>query len=228
MTPVLENQFSLARYWEQGDAISHAVAYLLLAMSLASWFFILSKAYAAWRIRRSAPALQAFWDAPTMHDGVAALEQADPEAIYAPLAQSGAKQLMVSGKPSLGGEMGHAAQVTRVLRVAIQTSTTRLESGLTLLASIGATAPFVGLLGTVWGIYHALANVSSSGTVQIDKVAGPVGEALIMTAIGLSVAIPAVLAYNGFNRVNRLTMAELDAFAHDLHAYLTTGERTRN
>ncbi len=228
MTPVLDNQFSLARYWEQGDAISHAVAYLLLAMSLASWFFILSKSYAAWRIRRSAPALQAFWDAPTMHDGVAALELADPEAIYAPLAQQGAKQLMVSGRPSLGGEMGHAAQVTRLLRVAIHRSTQRLESGLTLLASIGATAPFVGLLGTVWGIYHALANVSASGTVQIDKVAGPVGEALIMTAIGLSVAIPAVLAYNGFNRVNRLTMAELDAFAHDLHAYLTTGERTRN
>jgi biopolymer transport protein ExbB len=228
MTPVLENQFSLARYWEQGDAISHAVAYLLLAMSLASWFFILSKAYASWRIRKSAPALQAFWDAPTMHDGVAGLAQADQEAIYAPLAQAGAKQLAVSGKPSLGAEMGHAEQVTRVLRVALQHSTHRLESGLTLLASIGATAPFVGLLGTVWGIYHALANVSASGTVQIDKVAGPVGEALIMTAIGLSVAIPAVLAYNGFNRVNRLTMAELDAFAHDLHAYLTTGERTRN
>jgi biopolymer transport protein ExbB len=228
MTPALDNQFSLARYWEQGDAISHAVAWLLLAMSLASWFFILSKAYAAWRIRRSAPALLAFWDAPTMHDGVAGLAQADQEAIYAPLAQAGAKHLSQSGKPSLGGEMGHAEQVTRVLRVALQHSTQRLESGLTLLASIGATAPFVGLLGTVWGIYHALANVSASGTVQIDKVAGPVGEALIMTAIGLSVAIPAVLAYNGFNRVNRLTMSELDAFAHDLHAYLTTGERLRN
>ena len=98
---------------------------------------------------------------------------------------------------------------------------------MTLLASIGSTAPFVGLLGTVWGIYHALAAVSTAGTVQIDKVAGPVGEALIMTAIGLTVAIPAVLAYNGFNRVNRLTLAELDAFAFDLHAHLTTGERAR-
>jgi biopolymer transport protein ExbB len=216
-----DSQFTLSRFWEQGDSISHAVAFALLAMSLLSWFFILAKAYAALRIRRSAPAVQAFWEAPTMQDGVAALSLADPEQIYTPLAQQGAAQLKAAARPSLGGEMDHAAQVTRVLRVAINASTNRLEGGLTLLASIGATAPFVGLLGTVWGIYHALANVSSHGTVQIDKVAGPVGEALIMTAIGLAVAIPAVLAYNGFNRVNRLTLSELDAFAHDLHAYLT-------
>ena len=225
--PTLDNQFSLARYWEQGDAISHLVAYVLLAMSLVSWFFILSKAVAAWRMRRSAPALAAFWDAASMADGVAGLEQADRERIFAPLAQLGAAQLSPASRPSLGGALGHAEQVTRVLRGAIHRATTRLESGLTLLASIGATAPFVGLLGTVWGIYHALANVSVSGTVQIDKVAGPVGEALISTAIGLTVAIPAVLAYNGFNRLNRLTLIELDAFAHDLHAYLTTGERVR-
>lgn len=225
MTPAVANQFTLAHYWEQGDGISHAVAFVLLAMSLVSWFFILSKAFAAWRVRRSSPAVQAFWEAPTMGDGVAALELADPEKIYLPLAQQGAAHIKVAGRQSLGGEMDRAAQVTRVLRVAIQRSTNRLEGGLTVLASIGATAPFVGLLGTVWGIYHALANVSANGTVQIDKVAGPVGEALVMTAIGLTVAIPAVLAFNAFNRVNRLTLAELDAFAHDLHAYLTTGAR---
>jgi biopolymer transport protein ExbB len=225
MTPADANQFTLAHYWEQGDGISHAVAFVLLAMSLVSWFFILSKAFAAWRVRRSSPAVQAFWEAPTMGDGVAALELADPEKIYLPLAQQGAAHIKVAERQSLGGEMDRAAQVTRVLRVAIQRSTNRLEGGLTVLASIGATAPFVGLLGTVWGIYHALANVSASGTVQIDKVAGPVGEALVMTAIGLTVAIPAVLAFNAFNRVNRLTLAELDAFAHDLHAYLTTGAR---
>jgi len=225
MTPAVANQFTLAHYWEQGDGISHAVAFVLLAMSLVSWFFILSKAFAAWRVRRSSPAVQAFWEAPTMGDGVNALALADPEKIYLPLAQQGAAQIRVAERRSLGGEMDHAAQVTRVLRVAIQRSTNRLEGGLTVLASIGATAPFVGLLGTVWGIYHALANVSANGTVQIDKVAGPVGEALVMTAIGLTVAIPAVLAFNAFNRVNRLTLAELDAFAHDLHAYLTTGAR---
>lgn len=224
MTPDLDHQFSLARYWERGDAISHAIAYLLLAMSLVSWFFILAKSFAAWRTRRSAPAVLAFWDAPTLADGVAALTLADPELIYAPLAQQGAVQLAgPSGKASLGGTLQHGEQVTRLLRGAIHRSTMRLEAGLTLLASIGSTAPFVGLLGTVWGIYQALAAVSASGTVQIDKVAGPVGEALIMTAIGLSVAIPAVLAYNGFNRVNRLTLSELDAFAHDLHAYWMRG-----
>lgn len=215
-----DSHFSLARYWEQGDAISHALAWLLLAMSLLSWFFILSKSLAAWRIRRSAPALQAFWQAPTLADGMAALALADREQIYLPLAEQASAALQAPARATLGGAGGPDEQLTRVLRNAIHQSGARIEGGLTLLASIGATAPFVGLLGTVWGIYHALANVSVSGTVQIDKVAGPVGEALIMTAIGLSVAIPAVLAYNGLNRVNRLTLAELDAFAYDLHACL--------
>ena len=225
MTPTLENQFSLARYWSQGDVISHAVAYLLLLMSLVSWFLILSKGWSAWRIRRSAPALDAFWAAPGIDDAVAALQLADPEKVFAPLALQGAAHLARSGAGSLGAAMAPGEQITRVLRLAIHRVTQRLEGGLTALASIGATAPFVGLLGTVWGIYHALAAVSAAGVVQIDTVAGPVGEALIMTGFGLAVAIPAVLAYNGLNRANRLTLAELDAFAHDLHAYLMTGAR---
>src|SRR5471030_2740486 len=122
MTPDLDHQFSLARYWERGDAISHAIAYLLLAMSLVSWFFILAKSYAAWRTRRSAPAVQAFWDAPTMADGVAALTLADPELIYAPLAQQGAARLAghagAAARASLSGTLGHGEQVTRLLRVA--------------------------------------------------------------------------------------------------------------
>jgi len=229
MTPALGNQFSLARYWEQGDAIGHAVAWLLLAMSLVSWYLILSKGLSAWRVRRTAGALDAFWNAPNLKDGLAALKLADVEYVYAPLALLGAAQVALDGAPMLWGELTPGEQLTRVLRQAIHRSTARLESGLTLLASIGATAPFVGLLGTVWGIYHALAAVSMAGVVQIDKVAGPVGEALIMTAFGLVVAIPAVLAYNGLNRANRLTLAELDAFAHDLLAYLRdrdiSGER---
>ena len=222
MTPgAVENQFSLARYWSQGDAISHAVAWLLLLMSLASWYLILSKTWSAWRIRRSAGALDAFWAAPSMADAVALLKLADREGVYVALAEQGAAHL--APVASLSADMAPGEQITRVLRTAVQRATQRLESGLTALASIGATAPFVGLLGTVWGIYHALAAVSAAGTVQIDKVAGPVGEALIMTGFGLMVAIPAVLAYNGLNRVNRLTMAELDAFAYDLHAYLLNG-----
>jgi biopolymer transport protein ExbB len=227
MTPTADNNFSLAHYWSHGDTISHAIAYVLLAMSLVSWFLILSKTWAAWRVRRSSAAVDAFWGAPTMPDAVAALKLADPERLYSPLALQGAAHLGASATATLGGEMGPDERITRVLRLAIHRSTQRLESGLTVLASIGSTAPFVGLLGTVWGIYHALASVSAAGVVQIDKVAGPVGEALIMTGFGLTVAIPAVLAYNGLNRVNRLTLAELDAFAHDLHAYLTTGARAR-
>lgn len=220
-TPIYlaNNHFSLARYWEQGDAISHAVAWLLLAMSLVSWFVILSKAYSTWRVRSAAPALDAFWGAPNLKDGIALLTLADREDIYAPLPTYSLAHS--AGGNNLAGEMKREEQIVRVLRQQITRSTHRIESGLTLLASIGATAPFVGLLGTVWGIYHALSNVSAAGIVQIDKIAGPVGEALIMTAFGLVVAIPAVLAYNGLNRLNRLTLSELDGFAHDLQSYFT-------
>ena len=213
------NAFSLARYWEQGDAISHAVAYLLLAMSVVSWFYILSKAWSLWRVRKAAPAIDAFWAAPTIKDGIALLSLADSEDVFAPLPTYALAHS--AGARTLAGEMSRDEQVVRVLRQQITRSTHRVESGLTFLASVGATAPFVGLLGTVWGIYHALANVSAAGIVQIDKVAGPVGEALIMTGFGLVVAIPAVLAYNGFNRLNRVTLAELDGFAHDLRSYFT-------
>jgi biopolymer transport protein ExbB len=125
----------------------------------------------------------------------------------------------------LSGSVDRNEVVTRVLRQEMNRTSARLESGLTLLASVGSTAPFIGLFGTVWGIYHALLQIASSGQVMIDKVAGPVGEALIMTAAGLAVAIPAVLAYNAFTRTNRVVMAELDGFAHDLHALVTTGQR---
>ena len=216
----------IGQYWSQTDGISHAVAILLLLMSVASWLYILSKGWSAWRIRRSAGALDAFWQAPTLPDAIALLTQADTEQVYAPLAiQSAQAAALGSQTGSLNAASDPGELITRTLRREINRVSSRLESGLTLLASIGATAPFVGLLGTVWGIYHALTAVSLAGTVQIDKVAGPVGEALIMTALGLTVAIPAVLAYNAFTRVNRITLAELDAFAHDLHAFLTTGAR---
>lgn len=215
----IDQSFTIARYWEQGDAVSHTVAYLLLAMSLVSWFFIFSKTYSSWRVRAAAPAIEAFWAAPNVTDGIAVLTVADSEDIFAPLPTYGLAHL--AGAASLGGQVSRSDQITRVLRQQITKSTGRLESGLTVLASIGATAPFVGLLGTVWGIYRALVNVASAGAVQIDKLAGPVGEALIMTGFGLVVAIPAVLAYNGFNRLNRLTLAELDGFAHDLHSYFS-------
>ena len=219
----------LAHYWSQGDAISHAVAYALLLMSVASWYYILSKAWSAWRIRKSASALEGFWNAPTLADAIAVVKSVDTENVYTPLAVRSAEaanlRIQADSSASLNAATDPSELITRTLRQEINRVSSRLENGLTLLASVGSTAPFIGLFGTVWGIYHALVAVSSSGTIQIDKIAGPVGEALIMTALGLVVAIPAVLAYNAFTRVNRVTLAELDAFAHDLHAYLTTGAR---
>ncbi|QYF95558.1 MotA/TolQ/ExbB proton channel family protein [Massilia sp. PAMC28688] len=215
-------ELALARLWEQGDAVSQAVMVLLLAMSLVSWCVILFKGWTSWRIRRAAPAVDRFWEAPTVSDGVAMLSVADTEHIFSPLPGTGLKQ--AGAMPGLGGSVPRTEHMVRLLRQQIQHSTRRIESGLTLLASIGATAPFVGLLGTVWGIYHALAKVSAAGPGALDHVAGPVGEALTMTGAGLAVAIPAVLAYNAFNRINRITLAELDGFAHDLHAYFTRQE----
>ncbi|HZG22124.1 MAG TPA: MotA/TolQ/ExbB proton channel family protein [Herbaspirillum sp.] len=225
----MEPNVGFAHYWAQGDAVSHSVAYLLLIMSIASWYYILSKAWAAWRIRRGSNALEQFWQAPTLADATGAMQRLDSEQIYTPMAERAAEAADIGtrqqGTPSLNAATDQGELITRTLRREINRVSARLERGLTLLASVGSTAPFVGLFGTVWGIYHALVAVSASGTVQIDKVAGPVGEALIMTALGLLVAIPAVLAYNAFTRINRVVLAELDGFAHDLHAYLTTGER---
>ncbi|RXZ33874.1 MotA/TolQ/ExbB proton channel family protein [Oxalobacteraceae bacterium CAVE-383] len=221
-----------AHYWAEGDVVSHSVAYLLAIMSLMSWYYILSKSWSALRIRRSAGALEGFWRAATLADAIFVIRRADSEDVYAPLAIQAAEAANQrrrgdagAGAPSLNAATDPGELITRTLRQEINRVSSRLENGLTLLASVGSTAPFIGLFGTVWGIYHALAAVSASGQMQIDKVAGPVGEALIMTALGLMVAIPAVLAYNAFVRVNRITLAELDGFAHDLHAYLTTGAR---
>lgn len=212
----------LARWWQQGDAVSHAVLYVLLAMSLVSWFIIFSKSLSSWRVRRAAPALDQFWQAPTLSDGVAMLRVADSENVYAALPAAGMAHAPVAA--SLAGAVTQKEQMTRVLRQQIQQATERVESGLALLASVGATAPFVGLLGTVWSIHHALGSVAQAGEPGLDRLAGPVGEALVMTGAGLLVAIPAVLAYNAFNRINRLTLAELDGFAHDLLAYFTREE----
>jgi biopolymer transport protein ExbB len=223
----MENtNLGLGHFWMQGDAVSHTVAMILLLMSVVSWYYILSKAWSSWRIRASAKSLEGFWSAPTLNDAIALIGRTDVEKVYTPLASQSAQAANVTAQAgSLNAATDPSELITRTLRQEINRVAARLEHGLTLLASVGSTAPFVGLFGTVWGIYHALLNVSAAGTVQIDKVAGPVGEALIMTAAGLAVAIPAVLAYNAFTRVNRVTLAELDAFAHDLHAYLTTGAR---
>jgi biopolymer transport protein ExbB len=216
----------LLHFWEAGDTVTHSVAWLLLAMSLLSWYFILSKAWSAWRLRATArTALDGFWNATDADSALRLLARTDSERAFLPLAERAFQAANAQPHAALGTAVDRSELITRSLRQEINRTASRLENGLTTLASIGSTAPFIGLFGTVWGIYHALIAIASSGQVQIDRIAGPVGEALIMTAAGLAVAIPAVLAYNAFTRVNRVALAELDGFAHDLLALLTTGSR---
>jgi biopolymer transport protein ExbB len=207
-----------------GDGVSRAVAAILLLMSVASWVVILWK---AWLLRGGARGvargIAAFWQAPSVAEAEANLQTFDRAALLRPVV-SAARHLAARDESggTLGGAVHRAQRATRVLRDALHVTLRRLQGGQILLATVGATAPFIGLLGTVWGIYRALTAIASeSGGFTIDKVAGPVGEALIMTAFGLAAAIPAVLAYNVFGRVIGRIEAELEGFAHDLLGMLT-------
>ena len=204
----------LANFWGQGDAITRSVALLLLAMSVSAWVVILWKAWLLRRVRRDIErAVPAFWAAPTLDAGRDALAAFDRERALSPL-------LAAAVAAPRGGTLegrGHAdSQLTRRLRDALHGVLAQLQFGQVLLASIGSTAPFVGLFGTVWGIYHALIGIAAAGSMSIERVSGPVGEALVMTAAGLAVAIPAVLAYNIFGKMVAGSEAELEGFAHDL------------
>ena len=197
----------------QGDALSAILALGLLAMSVASWTVIF---YKAWLLHRvSADVVHgkaAFWQARDVQQGIQALASVERSAVLLPLAQ--ANQQLMPG--TLGAQGDVSAQRTRVLRDALHGVLHRLQSGQVLLATVGSTAPFVGLLGTVWGIYHALTGIATAGQLTIERVAGPVGEALVMTAAGLAVALPAVLAFNVMGRVINRLEQELEGFAHDL------------
>lgn len=221
-----ENAFGLAHLWAQGDAVSHSVAILIVAMSVASWYLILAKAWDWWRLKKAGQAVAAFWAASSVAEGIEKLRAAGNDSPYAQLAtQANACNHdceTVSGR--LASRFDPSEQMERALRQQLSTTQAGMENGLTFLATTGATAPFVGLFGTVWGIYHALIAIGMSGQAALEKIAGPVGEALVMTAAGLAVALPAVFAYNTFTRVNRVILADLDAFAHDLHAFFTVGK----
>ena len=228
----MHSQLGLSHFWEQGDGVSHAVAVILLLLSVASWCIIIGKALSHWRASRThSRALAAFWNADSLPQALEAIRIEDASGILAGLALSGAHAAQAHEQHAARGIGAgvHASEfVTRCLRQSIVSSQARIEQGLTFLASVGSTAPFIGLFGTVWGIYHALAMIGATGQASLDKVAGPVGEALIMTAAGLFVAIPAVLAYNTLTRAVRVIEADLDAFAHDLHAFFTTGQPLSN
>jgi biopolymer transport protein ExbB len=212
----------------QMDTVVFITLIILVIMSAASWYYGLTKAWRLWKIRGQMDGIiDAFWGATSLPAAVSKLEQ-HPDDPFAHLARQAAKSAEHFHKhaPNRLGEATSLSEfLTRSLRHAINNETSRLEAGLTLLATVGSTAPFLGLFGTVWGIYHALTAIGIKGEASLETVAGPVGEALIMTAVGLAVAIPAVFAYNAIVRSNRLILTDLDAFAHDLHAYFTTGSR---
>ena len=204
----------------QGDAVSRGVALLLLAMSVASWVVILWK---AWLLRRAGRDLQratvVFWQAPRLAVAEQQVAEVDSRQLVVPLLLA-AKQLEQAAAGSLAAAGDRSQQLTRVLRDALHGVLNRLQFGQVLLATVGSTAPFVGLLGTVWGIYNALTAIGLEGKFQIEQVSGPVGEALVMTAAGLAVAIPAVLAYNVFGRLVGRIEADLEGFARDLRELL--------
>lgn len=204
----------------QGDAVTALVAVLLLAMSMASWVVILWK---AWFLKRAAGdvarSTAVFWQSASIAEATPRIAAFDREELV--LSLIAAARAPAQGRLGVAGS--RAQQLTRVLRDALHRVLYKLHYGQVLLATIGSTAPFVGLLGTVWGIYHALTGIAAAGQITIDKVSGPVGEALIMTAAGLAVAIPAVLAYNVFGRHISRIEADLEGFAYDLRELLAAG-----
>ena len=210
------NFFSLMT---QGGVVSQLVAVLLLAMSVASWVVIVWK---AWLLNRAsgdvARSTAAFWQSASVDDARSRVAALDRESLVLPLIA--ATRIEPGATLATAGDVSQ--QLTRVLRDALHAVLHKLQFGQVLLATVGSTAPFVGLLGTVWGIYHALVGMGAGGPISIEKISGPVGEALIMTAAGLAVAIPAVLAYNIFGRrINRIE-ADLEGFARDLRELLTS------
>jgi biopolymer transport protein ExbB len=222
----MNTEFGLANVWAQGDLVTRSVAVLLLLMSLASWLVILIKTLDLLRYRKMTRQADDFWHNKDLAAGLAMLDQ-DPGNPFRQLVQQGSDATAHHHHTPnhLHNNLNMSDWVTRSLRQTLDEFTAGLQSGMAVLASVGSTAPFVGLFGTVWGIYHALLSIGMAGQATIDKVAGPVGEALVMTALGLAVAIPAVLGYNALVRGNKGLLHKLNRFAHDLHAYFVTGAR---
>ena len=234
----MNTNFSLAEFWSQGDDISHFVALILIVMSVMTWTIILIKLIGYGKQKKYNKQVEIFWHSSSFTAGLKSLGRRRDNVFYM-LAHDGveAVQHLERSSPHDDALGTHSSEmqlhdhldlsdwVTRALRNSIENSLAKLQSGLTFLASIGSTAPFIGLFGTVWGIYHALARIGANGRTSLDQIAGPIGEALVMTALGLAVAIPAVLAYNALVRTNKKIASALNCFGYDLHAYLVTGAR---
>jgi biopolymer transport protein ExbB len=220
--------FGIAHLVTQSDEVGKVLLAVLLVMSIASWALIAAKGASHWRRhRRGAAFLALFWNARSLDE---VQHELATHGAHDPFSHLSAHALHAQAHHARHGatrlaEAGSASDyIVRTIKKVLDEETMRLDSGLTTLATIGATAPFVGLFGTVWGVYHALVAIGTSGASTLDKVAGPVGEALIMTGLGLAVAIPAVMAYNALTRSNRVLAGRLDAFAFELHSFLTLGQ----
>ena len=222
-------QLGFSHMIQNQDFVSRAVLIFLVIMSVGAWWYTIVNLIKNLVIRsRADRVIRTFWDTANAQDAIRFMEEQKSNEPFSKIAldcaQAAAHHQRHEGS-RLVEALNRSEFIDRALRQAVTRESANLENGLTWLATVGATAPFVGLLGTVWGIYHALLSIGESGSSSIDAVAGPVGEALIMTALGLGVAIPAVLAYNYFVRVNRDTYAKFDTFAHDLHDFFATGSR---
>ena len=217
----MNESLGFAHFLSQADAVGRGVLFLLLSLSVASWYLIVTKSLAnVLAGRRAAAFLRRFWEARSLAEAKETLGRQGADNAFAEAARqalgAAEEDRPQQGLHRLAAAGGLGEYLTRVLRNAIDQEAARVEHGLTVLASTASAAPFIGLFGTVWGIYHALVQIGMSGQGTLDKVAGPVGEALIMTALGLAVAIPAVLAYNVFGKWIAAAEAELEGFAHDL------------
>ena len=228
-------QMGFSNLMQNFDALGWIVFVTLVVMSFTSWYFIIANAIRSTMVRgRADGVINGFWNNGSTQDAIRELE-AQPKgepfskiALDAASAVAHHQQTTTGTGGRLAESLSRSEFIDRALRQAVSRESLRLEGGLTLLATVGSSAPFVGLLGTVWGIYHALIGIAATGNASMNAVAGPVGEALIMTAFGLFTAIPAVLAYNFFNRANRLIYARFDEFAHDLHDFFATGSRVES
>jgi biopolymer transport protein ExbB len=213
---IVDNPYGLEAMWKGGDIVLKITLGILVFMSVGSWYVIITKSYEQARMRRQAKvANRTFWDADSVQEGTARLKGTSP---FRFIAESGLEATKKHG--GLLGQVSINEWISMSIQRAIDNVQARMQDGLAFLATVGSTAPFVGLFGTVWGIYHALTAIGIAGQASIDKVAGPVGEALIMTAIGLAVAVPAVLGYNWLVRRNKSAMDDVRGFGADLHAVL--------
>jgi biopolymer transport protein ExbB len=221
-TEIVDNPYGLEALWKGGDMVAKTTLLILVIMSMGSWYIIITKVYEQYKmLRHGRNAEKTFWKAPSVKQGAEGLKKASP---YRFIAETGLEA--TARHTGLFGGVDMNEWISMSITRAIDNVQSRTQDGLAFLATVGSTAPFVGLFGTVWGIYHALTAIGIAGQASIDKVAGPVGEALIMTAFGLAVAVPAVLGYNWLVRRNKSVMEQVRSFGSELHAVLLSSPKS--